>query len=406
MDQVLPTWLDNKLIEKILRNFENDDSICVVDINSKLASGKGDNFTSEVLRLVVSYTVNEKSKKLVKKKSLIVKVANLTAGMNKEIIEEMAAVNTEIIMMTTTLQEMEKILDDDTKLGGKCLYGQDNPPAIIIEDLTELGFRLADRQAGLDLQHSLLAIKNLAKFHASSVAVVEKDPSCKKKYSNGLFFITNELKEWKKFAVNAMKSLAQVVGSWPDLGPKYQDKLLKISDNIYDLIAEKTIVNENEFNVINHGDFWINNMFFHYDNNNQVDGHIFLDFQIPVYKSPAIDLNYFFHGSLSEDVFINHRDEILQEYLNVLTMTMKKIGCKTLPPSMDVLKKLIRKYEIYSIFAGCICLPIITADKKDAKNMEELTDKDGLVDTVSNPLFLKRITKRLQVWDQMGLLDV
>lgn len=89
-------------------------------------------------------------------------------------IEQMGVFNTEIIMMTTTLKEMEKILDDDTKFCAKCLYGQDNPPAIIIEDLTELGFRLADRQTGLDLQHSLLAIKNLAKFHASSVAVVEK----------------------------------------------------------------------------------------------------------------------------------------------------------------------------------------------------------------------------------------
>lgn len=79
-------------------------------------------------------------------------------------------------MMTSTLVEMEKLLGD-TKLCGKCLYGQDNPPAVIIEDLAESGFRLADRQAGLDLPHALLAIRNLAKFHASSVAIVEKASS-------------------------------------------------------------------------------------------------------------------------------------------------------------------------------------------------------------------------------------
>lgn len=86
MDYILPAWLDNRLIEKILKNFKNDDSICVVDLNSKLATSKGDNWTSEVIRLLVSYKRNEKSEKIVKQKSLIVKIANVTAGINKEIV--------------------------------------------------------------------------------------------------------------------------------------------------------------------------------------------------------------------------------------------------------------------------------------------------------------------------------
>ncbi|KAF7997354.1 hypothetical protein HCN44_005631 [Aphidius gifuensis] len=401
MDQILPSWLDHKFIEKILKNIENDDSICVVNINSKRASGEADNFTSLIIRLIVDFTINEKSKKLFKKKSLIVKIAQVKNGRNKE-IEQMGVFNTEIMMMTSTLKEMEKILDDGTKLCSEYFYGQDHSPDVIImEDLIESGFRLVDKRAGLDLQHSLFAIRNLAKFHASSVALVEKNPNCKKQYNKGFFYITDELKEWKEFIDSTMKLFGKVVSSWPNLGQKYQDKLSKISDNLYNLIAKKTIVNENEFNVINHGDFWINNMLFHYDNNNQVDGHIFLDFQQPVYKSPAIDLNYFLHTSLSEDVFINHRDEILQEYLNVLTMTMKKIGCKTLPPSMDGLIKLIHKYEIYSIFAGCVCLPIMTADRKDVKNIEA-----AVIECLSNQFFLKRITKRLEAWDKIELFDI
>lgn len=77
-------------------------------------------------------------------------------------------------MMTTTLKEMELILKDK-KLGGRCLYTQEkDPPLLIIEDLAPLGFRMADRQAGLDLHHCILALRGLAKFHASSVAVYEK----------------------------------------------------------------------------------------------------------------------------------------------------------------------------------------------------------------------------------------
>lgn len=76
--------------------------------------------------------------------------------------------------MTTTLKDMSLILKDK-KLGGNCLFTQRKDPSVlVIEDLAPLGFRMADRQTGLDLEHCILAMKGLAKFHASSVAVCEK----------------------------------------------------------------------------------------------------------------------------------------------------------------------------------------------------------------------------------------
>lgn len=77
-------------------------------------------------------------------------------------------------MMTSTLKDMESLLKDK-KLSGTCYHTQDgNPMMLVIEDLAPLGFRMADRQAGLDLQHSMLAISGIAKFHAGSVAACEK----------------------------------------------------------------------------------------------------------------------------------------------------------------------------------------------------------------------------------------
>lgn len=82
--------------------------------------------------------------------------------------------------------------------------------------------------------------------------------------------------EWKRFAISGLESLAKAVETWPELGKKYQDKLIKFSKDFFAVATKKTALDKNEFNVINHGDFWINNMFFHYDKNNQVDGHIFV----------------------------------------------------------------------------------------------------------------------------------
>ncbi|XP_011705556.1 PREDICTED: uncharacterized protein LOC105460755 [Wasmannia auropunctata] len=70
---------------------------------------------------------------------------------------------------------MNKLLGPKHRVSGKCLYMQnENPMLLMIEDLTPLGFRMADRISGLDLAHSILALRVLARFHAASVAVCEK----------------------------------------------------------------------------------------------------------------------------------------------------------------------------------------------------------------------------------------
>lgn len=78
-------------------------------------------------------------------------------------------------MMMDTLKKMNSLLGPDHTISGRIFYVQKEYPVfLVIEDLATLGFRMADRQAGLDLSHCLLAVRGLARFHASSVAVCEK----------------------------------------------------------------------------------------------------------------------------------------------------------------------------------------------------------------------------------------
>ncbi|XP_011705502.1 PREDICTED: uncharacterized protein LOC105460701, partial [Wasmannia auropunctata] len=77
-------------------------------------------------------------------------------------------------MMLDTLDKMNKLLASKYRLSGKCLYVQnENPTLLAIEDLVPLGFRMVDL-SGLDLVHSILALRGLARFHAASVAIYEK----------------------------------------------------------------------------------------------------------------------------------------------------------------------------------------------------------------------------------------
>ncbi|KAG8362557.1 EcKinase 1 [Fopius arisanus] len=407
MELVAPDWLNAEFIQRVLKNSENDDSIEITEMTTKPATNKGDNYTSDMHRSTVEFTRDEGGRKVTEKRSIIVKVAPTTEGQQKDLVEQADLFGVEIQMMTTTLHEMQVLLPE-TKISGKCLYTQSkNPPLLVIEDLAPLGFRMADREAGLDLDHCILAVRGLAKFHASSIAVYEKSPECKTRYNRGIFNTDNP-PEMRTFFTNGMKSLGRAVEHWPKLGTLYADKIAKVADVVYERASNCRIPNESDFNVINHGDFWVNNMLFAYDDNGKVTRHIFVDFQLCVYGSPAIDLNYFLNTSPSETVLLSHRDHLIDEYLKVLTATMRRIGCKVEPPSLDELKEAVYRMEVYGMLAACTILPIVLVDKKEAQNLDEIMGQDEASfnnKAYENPKYKETMSRRLPKWEAMGLLD-
>jgi len=57
---------------------------------------------------------------------------------------------------------------------------------------------------------------------------------------------------------------------------RYADKITKLVDHIYQIGIDATRRSDDEFNVINHGDVWVNNMLFKYDNDGNPIDHIFV----------------------------------------------------------------------------------------------------------------------------------
>jgi aminoglycoside phosphotransferase (APT) family kinase protein len=102
--------------------------------------------------------------------------------------------------------------------------------------------------------------------------------------------------------------LVEEIETWPEEWHKYVTKLRRMQENMVVLVHMMTRRNETGFNVLAHGDFWMNNIMF----SEKGDSVRIVDFQLVNFTSPCIDLHYFLSTSASLDVRKNHTNTLLQ----------------------------------------------------------------------------------------------
>lgn len=403
MAQETPAWLTPSFVEKILRKSEGDNSIQVIDLSVKSATAKGDNYQSEMVRVVAKYSRGQGGE--VAEKSIIFKIAPSLDSLQGELIAEGNAFDIEISVISDTLAKMNKMVEPKYRLGPKSLYMQsENPALIVMEDLAVLGYRMADRLSGLDLDHCLLSMSGLARFHATSVALCEREPEQKEKYMKGVY-CHEQPPSVANFFIACTKGFVDEIANWPEL-KGYAEKIAKITDRIYDIAIEAAKPSEDQFNVINHGDYWVNNMLFKYDNDKPVD-HIFVDFQQCSYTTPAMDILYFLETSPSPEVIENQRDLLLNEYHSTLTVTMKQLNCKTQPPTRDELEDILKQKAVLGMIASFTILPLVLCSKSNVQDFNDFM-ADGVCKNpgLKGESFKKLMITRVPLYEQWGLLDL
>lgn len=87
---------------------------------------------------------------------------------------------------------------------------------------------------------------------------------------------------------------------------------------------------------------------------------------------------------------------------------MKQLECKTQPPTMEQVKDEMKKRINYEMISSFTILPIMFSNKNEAQDLDEIMKEDG---SYENPgyktdIYRKAITKRILLYDEMGLLDL
>ncbi|XP_043288399.1 uncharacterized protein [Venturia canescens] len=402
-------WLIPDLIQNILRQSENDERIKVRSVTSKPATADGDNYMSDISRVSIEFTRSRTDDGATEMKTLIFKVSLKKDRAACDLAKKFESFETEIQMMQNTMAKMNEILNEnDYRLNARVFHARlEEPSFLVLEDLVARGFHLADKQTGLDLDHCMLLMRGLAKFHASSIAVYEKDPSCIKRHRKGMY--NKECpEEMQSIFKEAFKALSVEVKNWPELDPIYSQKLLQLSEVCIDKGVKCSECRENEFNVLNHGDAWINNLMFRYDDEGKVDNQIFLDFQICSWTCPAFDLVISLSSVPNDDVYIHHFDLLVAEYSKTLTNTMLRINCETKPPTLSSIRQWMKEREFLAVLDSVVWKPFTFVDKSEVVDMSDLVTSEGTTSSpgIKDERYRQIITRRLKDWNSRGLLDI
>lgn len=327
-DYKVPDWLNDSYLLRVLRsNYPSSDEILLKKTHVESATNKGDNYASEMFRIVLEYTRNG----VFLQKPIILKKDHDSTDVNK-FFESYNLYRTEIEYYRQYMPQFEKILaaaGDPIQLSPRMLFHED--PVFIMEDMAPLNYRTVSREDRFDKETAKMVLTKLAKYHAASMVYNRTSGGSLEKVTGTLFEVENG------FLTILLKKFDCLMADMCSWGEKYSliiPKLKLIRENYY-VIGRRCVLPSNGFGVFSHGDAWLNNILIRFEGDKPVDV-LLIDLQLSCWTSPVCDLLYFIYTSLNEEDYQRHFDEFIKHYYDNLSCVLRKMNFSPVPSLMHL----------------------------------------------------------------------
>ncbi|CRL03776.1 CLUMA_CG016261, isoform B [Clunio marinus] len=229
-------------------------------------------------------------------------------------------------------------------------YETDPYEIIVLDDLKAAGYEMLNRKVGLNMEQTKMLLTKLAKFHAASAIRYQKDGMIKEYFDRKV-----AMKPMMAEGSPIQNSFKNIYYEFRD-GVKSFDGCEVYANKISNWDSEKLFLAFSDiaepmqcgFQILNHGDTWLNNMMFKLDNetNSAVDVRL-IDYQISFWGSPSADLIYFLLTSVEDDIKVDHFDEFVDFYHEQLTASLKALKYDEHIPTLKELKDDLLEKKIF-----------------------------------------------------------
>lgn len=283
----VPSWLCESYINNVLQKYYGDRSLKVKSLQVKQCGGKGESYASVMYRIAACITdgSNVKTQSYIVKTLPVQQIAVEKLGSNSYNVQ-----NKEMRVYESILPEFKAILasvNENPEIFPALVSVDRKLEVIVMEDLAEKNFTIADRTKGLGLEHILLALRKLAQMHAASVILQQKNPNVFENIDTGFF--TRKTDSFHVMFETLCDGMIEEVATWEGY-EYYSEKLVNVRKNLIKNAQRAFDNDDGDFKVLNHGDLWTTNIMYTFDENQKPTDAMLIDFQFSFYGSFALDL--------------------------------------------------------------------------------------------------------------------
>jgi len=241
--------------------------------------------------------------------------------------------------------------------------------------------------AGCDLEHSRIAIRAMARFHALGMVSKYKRPEYFEVLKERSKSLEIKTEEFEHFQENMLKKIAED----PQLAIYVDRCKVAILDTFERGLW--TLTPDEPWSTIIHSDFWVNNIMFHRDENGRVDDIKFVDFQNYLFLNPLREMVFFLFSStdVSEDCF----EKLIDLYHETFLTVLDRMGCDTEPFTREKFDEKLfadARFEIMHLF---FMLKILTLDVQETEVKDNFNKdlKDFMMTYEGNQTYIQRLRK-------------
>ncbi|XP_023292669.2 uncharacterized protein LOC111676020 [Lucilia cuprina] len=368
----IPSWIKVFLFEPVFKEIESQ-FYQTKNFQAKRALSAGENYATIMLRIEAEIELKDGSSKSI---TLMLKTAH-DSEMFRQMMKTNNIFDVEATMYRDIVPELEQMYKDvgvEVRFSAKSYLLTTDQPYILLEDLKPEGFENVNRLEGLDMEHTHAVLKKLAQWHAASANRVALKGPYDKSICEG--FVKEETREMAKTMFGSMyKVHLDCVKSY-DGHELYYERMCEQLDGRTDELYNAAKLDLNEFNVLNHGDCWSNNVMFKHDDTGKIKETFLVDYQIPRYGTPAQDLYYFLLSSTKYELKIKYFDYFIKYYHNELLKNLKLLNYSRKIPTLKDIHISLHKHHPWGLSTVIGVMAAVLLDPNENANIENFIGED------------------------------
>lgn len=349
MNQFKIIGLRDLLISKLPTNTE------ILSYTTKPLTAPGDNYGSEMLALTVLLIVKGKKSpatlELVAKRPPNNKQLLAIFQTSRTFIKE-NSIYTVVAPCVSEFENEVGLNDDNQRLKVFCeCFGArislnpnsnlvDGDALLLLRNMKPLNFRTANRLIGLDSEHSKLVLSELAKFHATFIAIKLLKPNVFKDkifpYIDKVDIDAGMEEDSRLAMIESIKSDVKKVAP-----PLYRSALMASIDACIKKQMNLNYPEDRLYVTVIHNDFWINNILIGYDGNSDQEQQQrpiaikMIDYQFISCDSLIHDVIFFILSSIKDDCLEGMVDMWLSFYYEKFFKHIQLLGCPSEAYTID-----------------------------------------------------------------------